>query len=248
MQTGSVLNYLRETITRYKAGYLVLIDPDQFSIADCVESAHQAEDAGTDALLLGGSFLTTDLQPMAETLKRETRLPVILFPGDAMHLSSHADAILYLSLISGRNASFLIGEQVKAAPRIRQYGIEPIPTGYMLIDSGRQTSVGFMSGTTPLPRDKYDLAWSHALAAEYLGMRLVYLEAGSGAEHPVPDQMIAAVKEHVSIPILVGGGITSPEIAVQKVEAGADFIVTGTAIENCRSLTLMKQFADAVHG
>ncbi|MDE0041030.1 MAG: phosphoglycerol geranylgeranyltransferase, partial [Candidatus Poribacteria bacterium] len=165
-----------------------------------------------------------------------------------MHLSRHADAILYLSLISGRNANFLIGEQVKAAPRIRQYGIEPIPTGYMLIDSGRQTSVGFMSGTTPLPRDKYDLAWSHALAAEYLGMRLVYLEAGSGAEHPVPDQMIAAVKEHVSIPILVGGGITSPEIAVQKVEAGADFIVTGTAIENCRSLMLMKQFADAVHG
>jgi phosphoglycerol geranylgeranyltransferase len=165
-----------------------------------------------------------------------------------MHLSPHADAILYLSLISGRNANFLIGEQVKAAPRLRQYGIESISTGYMLIDSGRQTSVGFMSGTTPLPRDKFDLAWAHALAAEYLGMQLVYLEAGSGAEYPVPDRMIAAVKAHINIPVLVGGGITTPEIAAQKVEAGADFIVTGTAIENSRSQTLMKQFADAVHG
>ena len=248
MQSGFVLNYLRETITKYKAGYLVLIDPDQYSVSDCVESAHQAEDAGADALLLGGSFLTTDLQPVAETLKKETGLPIILFPGDSMHLSPHADAILYLSLISGRNANFLIGEQVKAAPRLRQYGIESISTGYMLIDSGRQTSVGFMSGTTPLPRDKFDLAWAHALAAEYLGMQLVYLEAGSGAEYPVPDRMIAAVKSHINIPVLVGGGITTPEIAAQKVEAGADFIVTGTAIENSRSQTLMKQFADAVHG
>ncbi|MDE0297662.1 MAG: geranylgeranylglyceryl/heptaprenylglyceryl phosphate synthase [Candidatus Poribacteria bacterium] len=248
MQTGTILNYLHQTIKRYRAGYLVLIDPDQFTVSDCVESAHQAEEAGTDALLLGGSFLTTDLQPVVEILKKETRLPIILFPGDAMHLSPHADAILYLSLISGRNANFLIGEQVKAAPRLRQYDIEPIPTGYMLIDSGRQTSVGFISGTTPLPRDKSDLAWAHALAAEYLGMQLVYLEAGSGAEQPVPNQMITTVKEHISIPVLVGGGITTPEIAAQKVEAGADFIVTGTVIENNRSLTLMKQFADAVHG
>ena len=247
MQSGSVLSYLRKAIATFKAGYLVLIDPDQYSITDCVELAHQAEDAQTDAILLGGSFLTTDLQPVAETLKRETRLPVILFPGDSMHLSPHADAILYLSLISGRNANFLIGEQVKAAPRLKLYGIESIPTGYMLIDSGRQTSVGFMSGTTPLPRDKFDIAWAHALAAEYLGMQLIYLEAGSGAEFPVPDRMIAAVKEHINIPIIVGGGITTPEIAAQKVEAGADFIVTGTAIEDGSPLLLMKQFADAIH-
>ena len=248
MQSGSVLSYLRKAISTFKAGYLVLIDPDQYSITDCVELAHQAEDAQTDAILLGGSFLTTDLNPAAETLKKETHLPIILFPGDSMHLSPHADAILFLSLISGRNANFLIGEQVKAAPRLRQYGIEAIPTGYMLIDSGRQTSVGFMSGTTPLPRDKFDIAWAHALAAEYLGMQLVYLEAGSGAEFPLPDRMIAAVKEHINIPIIVGGGITTPEIAAQKVEAGADFIVTGTAIENSSSLSLMKQFADAIHG
>jgi len=247
MQSGSVLSYLRKVITNVKAGYLVLIDPDQYSITDCVELAHQAEDAQTDAILLGGSFLTTDLQPVAETLKRETRLPVILFPGDSMHLSPHSDALLYLSLISGRNANFLIGEQVKAAPRLKLYGIEAIPTGYMLIDSGRQTSVGFMSGTTPLPRDKFDIAWAHALAAEYLGMQLIYLEAGSGAEFPVPDRMIAVVKEQISIPVIVGGGIGTPEIAAQKVEAGADFIVTGTAIEDGSTLSLMKQFADAIH-
>ena len=123
-----------------------------------------------------------------------------------------------------------------------------IATGYMLIDGGCQTSVGFMSGTTPIPRDKHDIAWVHALTAEYLGMQLVYLEAGSGAEFPVPDRMIAAVKERINIPVVVGGGITTPEIAAQKVEAGADFIVTGTAIEDSSSLSLMKHFADAIHG
>ena len=118
----------------------------------------------------------------------------------------------------------------------------------MLIDSGQQTSVGFMSGTTPLPRDKFDIAWAHALAAEYLGMQLVYLEAGSGVECPVPNPMISAIKERVNIPIIVGGGIATPEIAAQKVEAGADFIVTGTAIENSDSASLIKQFTDAIHG
>ena len=248
MEFTSVLNHLREVTTTFDAGHLVLIDPDEFSVSDCVALVHQAEDAQTDAILLGGSFLTTDLNPVAKTLKKESRLPIILFPGDAMHLSPHADAILFLSLISGRNANFLIGEQVKAAPRLREHAIESIPTGYMLIDSGQQTSVGFMSGTTPLPRDKFDIAWAHALAAEYLGMQLVYLEAGSGVECPVPNPMISAIKERVNIPIIVGGGIATPEIAAQKVEAGADFIVTGTAIENSDSASLIKQFTDAIHG
>lgn len=246
MQLGSVLDYLLNVRRECKAGYWVLIDPDRYSIADCIRLAHQATDAGVDALLLGGSFLTVELNPMAEALQRETSLPLILFPGDSMHLSRHADAILYLSLISGRNANFLIGEQVKAAPLIQRYGIEPIPTGYMLIDGGCQTSVGFMSGTSPLPRDKFDIAWAHALAAQYLGMKLIYLEAGSGANLPVPDEMISAIKKQVSIPIIVGGGIKTPEVAVAKVNAGADFIVTGTIIEHSHSL--MKQFAEAIHG
>ncbi len=246
MQLGSVLDYLLNVRRECKAGYWVLIDPDRYSIADCIRLAHQAEDAGVDALLLGGSFLTVELNPIVEALQGETSLPLILFPGDSMHLSRHADAILYLSLISGRNANFLIGEQVKAAPLIQRYGIEPIPTGYMLVDGGCQTSVGFMSGTSPLPRDKFDIAWAHALAAQYLGMKLIYLEAGSGANLPVPDGMIAAIKKQVSIPIIVGGGIKTPEIAVAKVNAGADFIVTGTIIEHSHSL--MKRFAEAIHG
>ncbi|MBI1927370.1 geranylgeranylglyceryl/heptaprenylglyceryl phosphate synthase [Candidatus Poribacteria bacterium] len=245
MQLGSVLDYLLNVRRECKAGYWVLIDPDRYPIADCIRLAHQAEDAGVDALLLGGSFLTVELNPIAEALQGETSLPLILFPGDSMHLSRHADAILYLSLISGRNANFLIGEQVKAAPLIQRYGIEPIPTGYMLVDGGCQTSVGFMSGTSPLPRDKFDIAWAHALAAQYLGMKLIYLEAGSGANLPVPDGMIAAIKKQVSIPIIVGGGIKTPEIAIAKVNAGADFIVTGTVIEHSHSL--MKQFAEAIH-
>jgi phosphoglycerol geranylgeranyltransferase len=248
MKSGSVLDYLLKIPTKYRAGYLVLIDPDRYSIADCIDLVHQAEAAGTDAILLGGSFLTKDLDPVAERLQGETDLPLILFPGDSMHLSPHADAVLYLSLISGRNPNFLIGEQVKAAPRIRRYGIEAISTGYMLIDGGSQTSVGFMSGTTPLPRNKPDLAWAHALAAEYLGMRLIYLEAGSGAQLAIPNEMISAIREKSSLPIIVGGGITTPEIADEKVRAGADFIVTGTAIENSDSPTLMKHFADAIHG
>ena len=246
MGSGFVLDYLLNVRRECKAGYLVLIDPDRHAIADCIHLAHQAEDAGVDALLLGGSFLTVELNPVAEALQKETSLPLILFPGDSMHLSRHADAILYLSLISGRNANFLIGEQVKAAPLIQRYGIEPIPTGYILVDGGCQTSVQFMSGTSPLPRDKFDIAWAHALAAQYLGMKLIYLEAGSGANLPVPEGMISAIKKQVSIPIIVGGGIKTPETAVTKVNAGADFIVTGTAIEH--SQFLMKQFAEAIHG
>ena len=226
----------------------MLLDPDRHSIADCMHVAHQAEEAGVDALLLGSSLLTNDLNPFAKALKDETSLPVIVFPGDSMHLSQHADAILYLSLISGRNANFLIGEQVKAAPLIHRCGIEAISTGYMLIDGGTATSVEVMSGTAPLPRDKLDIAWAHALAAEYLGMKFIYLEAGSGAKIPVPEELIGAVRKHVTIPIIVGGGITTPELAVAKVNAGADFIVTGNVIEQQNSFSLMNRFADAVHG
>ena len=165
-----------------------------------------------------------------------------------MHLTPHADAILYISLISGRNPNYLISEQVKAAPWIQRYALKPIPTGYMLIEGGNKTAVEFMSGTMPIPRDKPDIAGPHALAAQYLGMQMVYLEAGSGAKHSVPDGMIATVKEQISIPLIVGGGIRTPEIAAEKVEAGADFIVTGNILEKNGSFELMEAFANAVHG
>ena len=165
-----------------------------------------------------------------------------------MHLTPHADAILYISLISGRNPNYLIGEQVKAAPWIQRHGLTPIPTGYMLIEGGNRTAVEFMSGTIPIPRDKPDIAGPHALAAQYLGMQMVYLEAGSGATYPVPNEMIATVKAQISIPLIVGGGIRTPKIAAKKVAAGADFVVTGNVLEENGSFELMKEFADAVHG
>ena len=248
MRSNSVLDYFHEVLKQHNAGYFVLIDPEQCNIDKCAKLAMQVEQAGADAILLGGSFLTNDLHPIAKALKQETELPIVLFPGDSMHLTPYADAILYISLISGRNPNYLIGEQVKAAPWIQRYALKPIPTGYMLIDGGNTTAVEFMSGTAPIPRDKPDIAGPHALAAEYLGMQMVYLEAGSGAAQPVPDEMIAAVKNQISIPLIVGGGIRTPKIAAEKVKAGADFIVTGNVLEKNGSFQLMKDFANAVHG
>lgn len=248
MTLSSVIKYLHEIIKKHKAGYLVLIDPDVCEIEKCAKLACEIERSGADAILLGGSLLTKDLQPIAIDLKASTSLPIILFPGDSMHLTPHADAVLYMSLISGRNPNYLIGEQVKAAPLIQQYNLEPIPIGYMLIEGGNRTTVEFMSGTVPIPRNKPDIAGTHALAAQYLGMKMVYLEAGSGAELPVPDDMISKVNSQIEIPLIVGGGIRSPEIAAQKVNAGADFIVTGNILEENCSFEFMKQFAEAVHG
>ncbi|MCE2400134.1 geranylgeranylglyceryl/heptaprenylglyceryl phosphate synthase [Candidatus Poribacteria bacterium] len=248
MASRCILKYLHKVLEKQNAGYIVLIDPEGCEVEKCAKLACEVERAGADAILLGGSLLTTDLHPIAATLKSETAIPIILFPGDSMHLTPHADAILYMSLISGRNPNYLIGEQVKAAPWIQRYGLQPIPTGYMLIEGGNRTAVEFMSGTVPIPRDKPDIAGPHALAAQYLGMRLVYLEAGSGAEFPVPNIMISSVKAQIEIPLIVGGGIRTPEIAAEKVNAGADFIVTGNILEKSGSFELMKQFADAVHG
>ncbi len=246
--SNCILKYLHEVLEKQNAGYLVLIDPEECEVENCAKLAREVEQAGADAILLGGSLLTSDLHPIAAALKAETALPIVLFPGDSMHLTPHADAILYMSLISGRNPNYLIGEQVKAAPWIQRYSLEPIPTGYMLIEGGNRTAVEFMSGTAPIPRNKHDIAAPHALAAQYLGMQLIYLEAGSGAELPVPNVMISTVKTQIEIPLIVGGGIRTPEIAAEKVSAGADFIVTGNILEKTGSFDLMKQFADVVHG
>ncbi len=243
-----VLSHFHKTLDKYSAGYVVLIDPESCEVAKCAKLARDIEEAGADIILLGGSFLTCDLHAVAQALKTETSVPIVLFPGDSMHLTPHADAILYTSLISGRNPNYLIAEQVKAAPWIQRYALEPIPTGYILIEGGNRTAVEFMSGTMPIPHDKPDIAVPHALAAQYLGMQLVYLEAGSGAKHPVPNEIISVIKMQVSIPVIVGGGIQTPEIASEKVNAGADFIVTGNVLEGNRSFELMKQFADAIHG
>jgi putative glycerol-1-phosphate prenyltransferase len=180
-----------------------------------------------------------------ERVKARVDIPVISFPGGASQVVPTADAILFLSLISGRNPELLIGEHVKAAPLIREYGVEAIPTGYMLIQSGTLTSVEFMSNTQPIPRNKVDIAIAHALAAEYLGMKLIYLETGSGAGASVPDEMVQAVVNYVSTPVIVGGGIRDPEEARAKVAAGASFVVTGSVVEDDHQR--LREFSQAVH-
>jgi phosphoglycerol geranylgeranyltransferase len=162
-------------------------------------------------------------------------------------LCKSADAVLFTSLLSGRNANLLIGEQVKAAPQIKSLGLEPIPTAYILIESGNLTSVCYISNTTPIPRDKPEIAKAHALAAEYLGMKLVYLEAGSGAAMPVPPETVKQVEKYVNLPLIVGGGITDPSYARKIAMAGASFVVIGNVLEDDVKGDLARSFADAIH-
>ncbi len=244
----SVYNYLLDIVRRRGAGYIVLIDPDKHSRKQIGELVEAACEGDADAIFVGSSIvLNSGFDNLVRLIKRIASVPVILFPGSTMQISRHADAILFLSLVSGRDPNYLIGEQVKAAPVIRHLGVEPISTGYMLIESGKMTSAEFMSNTRPIPRDKFDIAKATALAAEFLGMKLIYLEAGSGAAYPVKTEMIAEVNRYVRTPIIVGGGIRRPEEAHERVKAGASFVVTGNILEYKANRSLIREFAGAVH-
>ncbi len=230
------------------AGYIILIDPDKQSIEESVSLAKEAEQEGADVIFVGGSLLSMPFfDKLIEELKKNVTLPVVIFPGGVQQVSPRADAILFMSLISGRNPEFLIGKHVAAAPVIKATGLETIATGYMLIESGTATSAEFMSNTKPIPRDKTQIAIAHGLAAEFLGMKLLYLEAGSGAHNPVPNEMISGVAKSCNLPLIVGGGIKSPEAARQKVEAGASFIVTGNVLEGKQRNGMIAEFARAIH-
>jgi phosphoglycerol geranylgeranyltransferase len=176
-----------------------------------------------------------------------TSLPVIIFPGSYTQITSAADAILFTSLISSRNPQYLIDEQVKGAPFVRSAGLESIPTGYVLVESGSLTSVQFISGSLPIPRDKPDIACAHALAAQYLGMKLVYFEAGSGAESAVPVEMVREVAATIDLPLLVGGGLHTPEDCAVRIDAGAAFIVVGTRLEGSNELSYLREMTAATH-
>ncbi len=230
------------------AGYFVLLDPDNYAIKRVSGHVKQMADSGVDAILVGGSLLfDSQFDEFVRTVRQNTDLPVIIFPGSSRQISAHASAILFLSLISGRNSNYLIGEQVIAAPIIRMLNLEAISTGYVLVESGKTTTVEYLSGTRPIPRDKPEIAVAHALAAQYLGMKMLYFEAGSGAEFSVPAEMIQAVTQEVGIPLIVGGGIRKPEEAFEKVQAGAAFVVTGNVLERTKDPAQVQAFADAVH-
>lgn len=230
------------------AGYFVLLDPDKIDEGQLPSFVRDATEAGVDAFLIGGSLLLrNDSDKQIRAIKEHTTAPVVIFPGGVMQVSRFADAILFLILISGRNPEYLIGNQVIAAPIIRQSGLEAISTGYMLIEAGNTTSAEFMSNTKPIPRDKPDIALAHALAAEIIGMKMVYLDAGSGAQVSVSEEMIQVITSRCSLPVIVGGGIRTPEEARRKVEAGASFVVTGTVTELNNHRSFIREFAEAVH-
>lgn len=231
------------------AGFLPYIDPDRLDKADLAKTAVVCQEQGADAILIGGSFLlSTNFDRMVQVVKQAVDVPVIIFPGDTSQIAPAADAILFLSLISGRNPELLIGQHVKAAPLLKAHGIEPISTGYVLVDSGQQTTTEYISNTRPLPRNKPEIAMAHALAAQYLGMQCVYLDAGSGPAQMVPEEMVFAVSEYTSIPLIVGGGLREPESAAQRVACGASFIVVGSVFEdNGWDAELIGAFADAIH-
>ncbi|MBE0649890.1 MAG: geranylgeranylglyceryl/heptaprenylglyceryl phosphate synthase [Bacteroidales bacterium] len=210
----------------------VLIDPDKLSDNQYAEISKIAGEAGVNFLFVGGSLLTSDtLFRCIRILKENSNIPVVLFPGNTYQISRNADAILFLSLISGRNPDMLIGMHVISAPYIKLSGLEAIPTGYMLIDSGKPTSVTYMSNSMPIPRDKKDIAACTAMAGEMLGLRLIYMDAGSGADVTISEEMIRFVKGSIEVPLVIGGGIKSPEIAEKMLIAGADTIVVGNHFE-----------------
>ncbi|HEX9615040.1 MAG TPA: geranylgeranylglyceryl/heptaprenylglyceryl phosphate synthase [Bacteroidota bacterium] len=230
------------------AGYLILIDPDKIEESRTPSFIRSATEAGVDAFLVGGSLMMSNsFDKQLSVIKDNTTVPVIIFPGSLFQVSSIADAILFLVLISGRNPEHLIGNQVLAAPIVKKMGLESISTGYMLIGAGKITSAEFVSNTKPIPDHKPDIALAHALAAEIIGMKCLYLDAGSGADRPVPDEMIKAIADHCTVPMIIGGGIRTPDEAAQKVAAGASFIVTGTIIEEQDDTRAIRRFAQAVH-
>ncbi len=217
----------------------VLIDPDKLSEEQLIKTANISQKAGVPFFFVGGSLLTSDtLFKSIKTLKEYSNIPVILFPGNTYQVSRNADAMLFLSLISSRNPDMLIGMHVIAAPYVKLSGLETIPTGYMLIDSGKPTSVTYMSNSFPIPNDKKDIAACTAMAGEMLGLKLIFMDAGSGASITVPESMITFVKKSIEIPLIIGGGIRTPKQAKSIFKAGADTIVIGNRFEENPNLIL----------
>lgn len=228
----SVQQSLAEGKRRGDKKFAVLVDPDQMRLDNLDAVLRLALEAKADYFFIGGSLVVDDQMNFClDTLRRETNLPLVLFPGSPQQINYKADAILLLSLISGRNPDLLIGQHVLAAPVLRKSGLEIVPTGYMLIDGGKPTTASYISNTQPIPADKPEIAYCTALAGEMLGLKTIYMDAGSGAKNPIPETIIAAVGRNIDIPVIVGGGIRTPERAYASAKAGADVVVVGNALE-----------------
>lgn len=229
------MSILQSIIKRKQEGnkqLAVLIDPDKTDDIRLKKIALLAADNKVDYFFVGGSLLVNNgLDNCIKTIKDLSGIPVVLFPGNTLQMSYRADAMLFLSLISGRNPEMLIGSHVVAAPYLKLSNVEVIGTGYMLIESGKPTAVSYMSNSSPIPADKVDIAMCTAMAGEMLGLKLIFMDAGSGAIHPVSASMIQHVSHSIDIPLMVGGGISTPELAQRSSKAGADVIVIGNVVE-----------------
>lgn len=244
--TGKIYDDLVKAKQKNHKSFAVLLDPDRMSMKKFDRILQLSHDCNIDYFFIGGSLIVNDmLDDTLAHIRKYCDIPLILFPGNSFQLSYKADAILFLSLISGRNPELLIGKHVVAAPYLKLSPLEIIPTGYMLVDGGVPTTVTYMSNTSPVPANKPDIAASTALAGQFLGLQLIFLDAGSGAQNPVSADMIHSVADTVDIPLVVGGGIKTPEKARQNIESGADLLVIGDAIE--KNAELIPEIADAIH-
>ena len=236
---------LLDHLCKHGKKFALLIDPDKYSVPSLMATLYSADELKIDIILVGGSLVSDRIDSVLEIIKKTTNIPVLLFPGSLMQLSKKADAILLLSLISGRNPDYLIGNHVLAAPYLKNSGLEVIPTAYMLVGDGDVSSVEYISNTRPIPSDKTDLVVATAIAGELIGNKLIYLESGSGASQPLKPELVREVKRNISVPLIVGGGIRNPSHAADIAAAGADIIVVGNAIE--KNTELLEPLVKAIH-
>ena len=229
-----VENYIQNTLKDHRI-HLTLLDPEEQSPEEAVRIAKEAISGGTDGIMLGGSTTeSTELDATAKALQKNIAVPIILFPGNISGVSKYADAIFFMSLLNSTNPYWITGAQALGAPAIKKMGIEILPMGYLVVEPGG--TVGWIGDAKLIPRNKPDIAVAYAMAAECLGMRLIYLEAGSGANEHIPESMIAAVKKMTDLIVVVGGGIRDGKTAARVAKAGADIVVTGTVVEDCENV------------
>jgi putative glycerol-1-phosphate prenyltransferase len=246
-KSSGVLELMKSRKRNKQKSFALLLDPDHFDIQRDLALIRRSESQGVHYIFVGGSLVqSSQLDDMIRNLKAITSIPVVLFPGSVLQVSAEADAIFFLSLISGRNPELLIGNHVIAAPYIKKSGLEVIPTGYLLIDSGRQTTASYMSHTMPIPHDKPDIAQCTVMAGEMLGLQVMYMDGGSGAKDPISPEMIYAVSNAIESPLIVGGGIKDKSTALKILNAGADIIVVGNALERDPSSSILEEVTQAV--
>jgi putative glycerol-1-phosphate prenyltransferase len=224
--------------------FALLIDPDKYTVHSLIATIYTAEELKINIILVGGSLVSERIDSIIEIIKKNTNIPVVLFPGSLLQLSNKADAILLLSLISGRNPDYLIGNHVLAAPYLKKSAIEVIPTGYILVGEGNSSSVEYISNTRPIPSDKFEIVIATAIAGELMGNKLIYLESGSGAHKSLDTELVKEVKRNITVPLIVGGGLRNPQQVIEVSKAGADIIVVGNAVEN--NLALLELLVKAM--